>query len=64
VVILYFDAFVAVVQSFEKIGPLHMLAPTGKELPVAIAQFLVLVALVAAGFIATRRFRVREVVIL
>ena len=56
VMVLYFDAFVAVVQSFEKIGPLHALAPTGKEAPFAIAQGLVLLAFLVIGFLAARRF--------
>lgn len=64
VIILYFDAFVAVVQSFEKLGPLHMLAPTGKELPVAVIQGLLLLALIAAGFVAARRFRLQEAPVL
>src|SRR6185312_7731319 len=50
---LYFDAFVAVVQSFQKIGPLHMAAPTGKEDPFAAAQICVLAAFVALGVLAT-----------
>lgn len=56
VIILYFDAFVAVVQAFEKIGPLHVLAPTGKEAPFAVAQGLVLVVFLIVGFVAARRF--------
>lgn len=56
VVTLYFDAFVAVVQSFAKIGPLHMAAPTGKELPFALTQGLVLLAFVLAGVLTAKRF--------
>jgi hypothetical protein len=55
--VLYLDAFVAVVQSFEKIGPLHMLAPTGKEAPFAIVQGLVLLIFIVIGFLALKRFR-------
>ena len=55
--LLYLDAFVAVVQSFEKIGPLHMLAPTGKETPFAIAQGLVLLLFIVIGYLAIKRFR-------
>jgi hypothetical protein len=57
VIVLYFDAFVAVVQSFLKIPALHALAPTGKEPPFAIAQGVVLVAFLIIGFMAVRRFR-------
>lgn len=57
VIILYFDAFVAVVQAFEKIGPLHVLAPTGKELPFAVTQGVVLVIFVIAAVLAVKRFR-------
>jgi hypothetical protein len=55
--LLYLDAFVAVVQSFMKIGPLHALAPTGKEPPFAIVQGLVLLAFIIIGFVALKRFR-------
>lgn len=55
VIILYFDAFVAVVQAFEKIGPLHVLAPTGKELPFAVAQGVVLVIFIIAAVFAAKR---------
>ena len=55
---LYLNCFVLVVQSFLKIGALHALAPTQTEPPVAAAQGVVLVALVALGWIAIRRSRV------
>lgn len=57
VILLYLDAFVAVVQSFQKIGPLHMEAPTGKEAPFAVAQAIVLLAFLAIGYLACSRFR-------
>ena len=57
VVVLYFDAFVAVVQSFLKIGFLHKLAPTGKEIPFALAQGLVLLIFLAIGFKAVKNFQ-------
>jgi hypothetical protein len=56
-ILLYLDAFVAVVQSFEKIGPLHVLAPTGKEAPFAVAQGLVLLVFIVIGYLAVKRFR-------
>jgi hypothetical protein len=52
---LYLNCFVLVVQSFQKIPFLHPLAPTGSEPPFAIAQGLVLIAFIIAGFVAVRR---------
>jgi hypothetical protein len=54
---LYLNVFVAVVQSFEKVGALRVLAPTQTEAPFAIAQAVVLVLFVVAGIAAVRRFR-------
>jgi hypothetical protein len=56
-IVLYLDAFVAVAQSFDKIGALHALAPTGKEAPFAVAQGLVLLIFIVVGFLALKRFR-------
>jgi hypothetical protein len=56
-VALYFNVFVFVVQSFEKVPQLRALAPTQKEPPFAVAQlFLLLFFVVATGF-ALKRFR-------
>jgi len=55
VLVVYFNAFVAVVQAFLKIGFLHGLAPTGKELPLLVAQLLTQALLVAIGVTAFRR---------
>jgi hypothetical protein len=57
VVALYFNCFVLVVQSFEKVPTLKALAPTQTELPFAIAQLAVLALFVYAGIQAARRFR-------
>ena len=57
VVALYFNVFVLVVQSFLKVPALNALAPNGSEPPFAIAQGIVLVAFVALGTLAVRRFR-------
>ena len=57
VLAVYFNAFVAVVQGFLKIGFLHALAPTGKEPPFLIAQLLTLALFVVVGATALRRFR-------
>jgi len=57
VVALYLNVFVGVVQAFQKIPPLHSLAPNGSEPPFLIAQALTLVAFIALGVLAVRRFR-------
>jgi hypothetical protein len=57
VLALYLNVFVGVVQAFQKIGPLHTLAPTQSEPPVAIAQTFVLVLALIVGWLAVRRFR-------
>ncbi|MBN9259694.1 MAG: hypothetical protein BGN89_15455 [Alphaproteobacteria bacterium 64-6] len=54
---LYFNVFVGVVQAFQKIGPLSALAPTQSEPPFLIAQTIVLLLAVVAGWLAARRFR-------
>ena len=53
---LYLNAFVGVVQAFDKIGALKALAPTGSEPPFLVAQLVVLASFVALGFLATKRF--------
>ena len=53
---LYFNFFVLVVQSFEKVPALHALAPTQKEAPFAIAQITVLVIFVVLTILAAKRF--------
>lgn len=55
-VALYFNCFVLVVQSFEKVPALHALAPTQKEPPFAIAQLLVMVFFIALTALAVKRF--------
>ena len=54
---LYLNVFVAVVQSFSKIGRLHALAPNGNEPPFVIAQAIVLLLFIALGVVALIRFR-------
>ena len=56
VVSLYLNCFVLVVQAFLKVPALHELAPQGTEPAFVIAQGLVLVLFVIAGFLAVRRF--------
>ena len=54
---LYLNVLVLIVQSFEKAPALHALAPTGTEPPFAITQLVVLIAFIALGTLATKRFR-------
>jgi hypothetical protein len=58
-VALYLNVFVLVIQSFEKIPPLHAIAPgippTGSAF--LLTQLLVLAAFVVAGSIAWRTFK-------
>ncbi|MES2288666.1 MAG: hypothetical protein V4530_02925 [Pseudomonadota bacterium] len=51
---LYFNCFVLVVQSFQKVPFLHTFAPTGSEPPFAVAQGIVLIAFAWAGWRAFR----------
>jgi hypothetical protein len=53
---LYFNVFVLIVQSFEKVPALHALAPTQKEPPFGIAQLTVLILFVIATVLAVKRF--------
>jgi hypothetical protein len=54
----YFNIFVLVVQSFEKVPDLRALAPTQTEPPFAIAQIFVLAMFVVLTVFAVKRFRV------
>lgn len=53
---LWLNCFVGVAQSFQKLSFLHPLAPTGSEPPFLVAQVVVLIAFVALGIMAARRF--------
>src|SRR5882724_11843285 len=57
VICLYFNLFVAVVQSFEKIPGLHALAPTQTEPPFKLTQLVVLLVSVLLAIVAAIRFR-------
>jgi hypothetical protein len=57
VIALYLNSFVGVVQAFQKLGPLHALAPTQSEPPFAIAQLVVLAIFIALGILAAIKFR-------
>lgn len=54
----YLNVFVLVVQMFQKIPSLNVLAPTQKERPFQLAQGVVLVVFVAWGIFAGLRFHV------
>src|SRR5208282_5782447 len=58
---LYFNVFVLVVQGFEKVPALNALAPTQKEPPFMIAQFIVLLIFITLTVFATRRFHPERV---
>jgi len=53
---LYFNVFVLVVQSFEKVSALRALAPTQKEPPFLVSQLLVLIVFVMLTILAAKRF--------
>ncbi len=60
VISLYLNVFVLITQSFLKIPPLHALAPNAPvvpEPPFAIAQGVTLLAFIAAGYFAAKKFR-------
>jgi hypothetical protein len=57
VICLYFNLFVLVVQSFEKVAALHALAPTQTEPPFKLTQLIVLVLSILLAIVAAIRFR-------
>jgi hypothetical protein len=54
---LYFNVFVLIVQTFQKVPALAALAPTQSEPPFAVTQLIVLVAFLILGYLAVIRFR-------
>ena len=52
---LYLNVFVGVVQTFQKVPFFRALAPTQTEPPFAVAQGVVLIALIALGIAAVRK---------
>lgn len=60
---LYFNVFVLVVQSFEKVPALKAAAPTQKEAPFAATQLVVLVAFAVLTYLAAKRFRAEPTVV-
>ena len=57
VIALYFNVFVAVVQTFEKVPALKVMAPTQTEPPFKLTQLVVLALFVVLGIVAAIRFR-------
>ena len=53
---LYLNAFVGVVQAFEKLPALPVLAPTQTEPPFIVAQSILLIICAGGGFLAFGRF--------
>lgn len=58
---LYFNTFVLIVQSFEKVPVLRAAAPTQKEAPFAIAQIALLAIFVVLAVLAVKKFRVEPI---
>jgi hypothetical protein len=54
---LYLNVFVAIVQAFQKVPALKVLAPTQSEPPFKLTQLLVLAVFVALAILAAIRFR-------
>lgn len=55
---LYFNVFVLIIQSFQKIPMLHALAPTQSTEPAfAVSQGVALLLFIMVGVLAFRRFR-------
>src|SRR2546430_538474 len=57
VLTLYFNVFVGIVQSFEKIPALNAMAPTQTEQPLKLTQLSVLGLIILLGFVGAIRFR-------
>jgi hypothetical protein len=57
VLALYFNVFVLIAQTFQKVPALKAIAPTQSEPPFAIAQLVVLVLFVVFGVPAVIKFR-------
>ena len=56
VIALWFNVFVFIVQSFQKVPALHALAPTGTETPFKVSQLVVLITFIVLGVRAVRKF--------
>jgi len=54
---LYFNVFVGIVQAFEKIPALKVIAPTQTEPPFKLTQLIVLALFIVFAIAAATRFR-------
>lgn len=61
VIALYLNVFVLVVQLFEKVPTLKVLAPTQSEPPFKITQLAVLALFIPVGILAAMKFRDEQV---
>jgi uncharacterized membrane protein len=59
----YLNAFVGIVQAFQKIPALAVAAPTQSEPPFLVAQIFLLIAIIVIGFLAARRLGVAASVV-
>lgn len=57
VLAFYLNVFVGVVQAFQKIPVLQQSSPTQTELPFAATQLVILLAAIALGIAAAKKFR-------
>jgi hypothetical protein len=64
VIALYFNVFVGIVQSFEKIPALKAMAPTQTEPPFKLTQLVVLALFIVLGVVAAIRFHPEPVRVL
>lgn len=60
-ILQFLNVLVLVVQSFQKIPPLHQFAPTGKEPIVGIVQLLALLFIVTLAVLGIRSHRVNTI---
>jgi len=61
VIALYLNVFVLVVQLFQKVSALKVMAPTQSEPPFLVTQLVLLVLFVMFAFAAVRRSRIKPV---
>ncbi len=57
---LYLNVFVGVVQAFQKLPPLHALAPKQTEPPFVSAQLSIMLAFIILGYFAVKRFGLKK----
>jgi hypothetical protein len=55
--LLYFNCLVLIVQSFQKVPGLHVLAPVGNEPAVLVSQTVLLIVALVAGYLSVRGMR-------